>query len=66
MLLRDYYEEYKPKSFLFEGQNRGKYLATSIANVLRRAAKKAGIQKIVTPYMLRQSFATHYLNKEQI
>jgi len=63
MLLRDYYKEYKPKSFLFEGQNGGKYSASSIANVLRRAAKNAGIQKIVTPHMLRHSFATHLLEQ---
>lgn len=63
MLLRDYYKEYKPKSFLFEGQDGGKYSATSVANILRRAAKKAGIQKSVTPHMLRHSFATHLLEQ---
>ena len=52
MLLRDYHKEYKPKSFLFEKQNGGKYSATSIANILKREVKKAGIQNIVTPICL--------------
>ncbi|HKI79736.1 MAG TPA: tyrosine-type recombinase/integrase [Ignavibacteriaceae bacterium] len=63
MLLRDYYKEYKPQTFLFEGQNGRKYSATSVANILKRAAKKAGIQKKVTPHMLRHSFATHLLEQ---
>jgi len=63
MLLRDYYKEYKPQIFLFEGQNGGKYSATSVANILKRAAKKAGLQKTVTPHMLRHSFATHLLEQ---
>jgi len=62
-LLRQYYKEYHPKKYLFEGQNGGKYSATSIANILRKAAKKAGIRKTVTPHMLRHSFATHLLEQ---
>ena len=62
-LLRQYYKEYNPKEYLFEGQNGGKYSATSISNILRKAAKKAGIRKTVTPHMLRHSFATHLLEQ---
>ncbi len=62
-LLRQYYKEYHPKKFLFEGQNGGKYSATSVANILKKAAKKAGIRKTVTPHMLRHSFATHLLEQ---
>ena len=62
-LLRQYYKEYHPKKYLFEGQNGGKYSATSIANILRKGAKKAGIRKTVTPHMLRHSFATHLLEQ---
>lgn len=62
-LLRSYYKEYKPKKYLFEGQNGEKYSPTSVANILRNASLKAGIRKIVTPHMLRHSFATHLLEQ---
>jgi len=62
-LLRQYYKEYCPKKYLFEGQNGSRYSATSIANILKKAAKKAGIRKTVTPHMLRHSFATHLLEQ---
>ncbi|MDO9581435.1 MAG: site-specific integrase [FCB group bacterium] len=62
-LLRKYYKEFKPEMYLFEGMNGGKYSPTSIAKVLKNAANKAGIQKNVTPHMLRHSFATHLLEQ---
>lgn len=62
-LLRQYYKEYQPKKYLFEGQKGGKYSPTSVANILKKAALKAGIHKNVTPHMLRHSFATHLLEQ---
>ena len=62
-LLRKYYEEYKPHKYLFEGQGGGKYSATSVINILKKSAIKAGIRKRVTPHMLRHSFATHLLEQ---
>lgn len=62
-LLRQYYTEYKPKTWLFEGQKGGQYGAESISNVLKTAALKAGIRKRIYPHMLRHSFATHQLEQ---
>jgi integrase/recombinase XerD len=59
--LRVYYKLYHPREFLFEGQYGGKYSATSIAAIVKKAAKRAGIKQKVTPHTLRHSFATHLL-----
>lgn len=59
--LRNYYKVYKPKNYLFEGQEGGMYSEKSVQNVVKNAAIKAGIRKKVTPYTLRHSFATHLL-----
>ncbi len=59
--LQEYYKEYRPKKYLFEGQSGGKYSPTSVLNLISSAALRAGILKRVTPHMLRHSFATHLL-----
>jgi integrase/recombinase XerD len=59
--LRKYYKEYLPKAWLFEGQKGKQYSAESVGNIVKNSAVKAGIQKRVTPHMLRHSFATHLL-----
>jgi len=60
-LLRQYFKEYRPKYYLFEGQKGGQYSATSILKVVRNAGYKAGVSTKVTTHMLRHSFATHLL-----
>lgn len=62
-LLRQYYMAYGPDDWLFEGQHGGQYSATSIAKILQKALRKAGIQKHATPHSLRHSFATHLLEQ---
>lgn len=60
-MLRNYYREYKPKEYLFEGQYGGKFGERTIEIVVKEAAKRAGISRKVTPHVLRHSFATHLL-----
>src|SRR5690554_2897293 len=59
--LRKYYKKWKPKKYLFEGKEGTQYSASSVLNIIKKAAKKAGIKKNVSPHILRHSFATHLL-----
>jgi integrase/recombinase XerD len=62
-ILHEYIETEKPNYWLFEGPGRNRYSATSIAKVIRKAAKLAEIGRDVTPHMLRHSFATHLVEQ---
>jgi site-specific recombinase XerD len=59
--LRQYYIKYKPSYYLFEGQNSLQYSGRSIQQIVKESATKSGINKIVSPHVLRHSFATHLL-----
>jgi integrase/recombinase XerD len=60
--LRDYYRQYKPQNYLFEGWKAGEpYSAESLQQVFKTNAAKAGIKKVVSLHMLRHSYATHLL-----
>ena len=61
ILLRDYYKSYKPKHFLFEGQDGGRYSEKSLENVFKQSLLKARIEKPATMHWLRHSYATHLL-----
>ena len=62
-ILRFYYKLEKPSCFLFESQlKKGQKLSeTSLGNIVKKSAKKAGIKKQVSFHTLRHCFATHLL-----
>ncbi len=60
--MREYFTEYKPKKYLFIGQNGGHYSARSIQQIFNKAVKIVGIKKRVTVHSLRHSFASHLLD----
>lgn len=59
--LREYYIEYRPKEYLFEGQTGGQYSIRSVQNVFKQAVSKAGVKKRIGIHGLRHSYATHLL-----
>ena len=59
--LRAYFKQWRPQKYLFEGPGGTPYSATSVEQVVKKSARKAGIYKKVCPHMLRHSFATHLL-----
>jgi site-specific recombinase XerD len=62
--LRSYYSQYQPKNYLFEGQNKKLPISGSSARtIVKRSAKKAGINKQVCFHTLRHSFATHLMEQ---
>ena len=56
LILREYYQKYKPDTFLFNGQGNLQYSSSSALKIVKRSAQIAGITKRVTLHTLRHSF----------
>jgi integrase/recombinase XerD len=60
--LRAYWRRRRPRPWLFPGGRRGRPLTPAgVQRVVKRAARRAGLSKPVTPHTLRHSYATHLL-----
>lgn len=61
-ILREYWKQYRPKYWLFEGKEKGSHMTRrGIQDMYKKYLKKAGITKKATVHTLRHSFATHLL-----
>ncbi len=61
-LLRDYVTEYKPKTYLFEGQDPTEHYSNRSAQIIfNDAFKKLGLPPNISFHSLRHSYATHLL-----
>lgn len=60
-ILREYYRQYKPSYWLFEGQDGGQYTTQSIQRIYRKAVKGTKSNPWSTPHTLRHSYATHLM-----
>lgn len=56
-VLMDYYNEYLPIQFVFNGQKKEKYSIKSCQEVVKQLTAKAGIRKDFTPHKFRHGYA---------
>jgi site-specific recombinase XerD len=61
-ILRDYFIEYKPNKYLFEGQHQHEHLATRTAQkIFQQTYKSLQLPSSISFHSLRHSYATHLL-----
>lgn len=59
--LRLYIKEYRPKTYLFEGQNGNAYSVRSVQQIMKRAKEDAAIFKPGLTHDIRHSYTTYLL-----
>lgn len=60
--LREYWRQYHPREWLFNGMKENDHIAiSSIQQIFHQAQKRAGIVKPASVHTLRHSFATHLI-----
>lgn len=61
-ILREYWKQYKPKYWLFEGMEEGSHISKrAVQDLFKKYLKKSGMSKKASVHTLRHSFATHLL-----
>ena len=62
--LKQYLSTYNPKNYLINSYTIGKpYSRSSVAKIVHKAVKNAGVTKHITIHSLRHSFAVHFLEQ---
>lgn len=62
--LREYYRQYRPHRYLFEGQTPGKAISRrTVQAVFQQAKKRINLERKVGVHVLRHCFATHQLEQ---
>lgn len=64
-VLREYWKQYRPSDWLFEGHKNGTHITVrTVQKILQDAKNKAGIKKSICVHTLRHCFATHLLEAD--